>query len=67
MKEAMLAIIGSTLIDQTQLDKIRTIYKIMDSSGDGKIGIEELAHGFREILGEELTEEELKIIMENVD
>jgi Ca2+-binding EF-hand superfamily protein len=39
----------------------------MDSSGDGKIGSEELAHGFREILGEELTEEELKIIMENVD
>jgi Ca2+-binding EF-hand superfamily protein len=39
----------------------------MDSSGDGKIGIEELAMGFREILGEELTEEELQTIMDNVD
>lgn len=67
MKEAMLAIIGSTLIDQTQLNNIMTIYKIMDSSGDGKIGSDELAMGFREILGEELTEEELKTIMENVD
>lgn len=29
----------------------------MDATGDGKIGKEELAFGFKEILGEELTDE----------
>ena len=59
MKEAVLAIIGSTLIDEEQLNSIKTIFKIMDSSGDGKIGKEGLSFGFKEILGEELQEEEL--------
>ena len=36
---------------------IRTIFKIMDSSGDGKIGKEELKYGYKAILGEELTDE----------
>jgi Ca2+-binding EF-hand superfamily protein len=54
-----LAIIGSTLIDKEQLDAIRTIYKVMDTSGDGKIGTEEIAFGFKEILGVTLEEEEL--------
>jgi len=30
MKQAILGIIGSTLIDEQQLTDIRTIYKIMD-------------------------------------
>ena len=59
MKEAVLAIIGSTLIDEEQFNSIKTIFKIMDSSGDGKIGKEELRFGFKEILREELKEEEL--------
>jgi len=46
MKEAVLAIIGSTLIDEQQLKGIKNIFKIMDSTGDGKIANEELTFGF---------------------
>ena len=46
MKEAVLAIIGSTLIDEQQLKGIKNIFKIMDSTGDGKIADEELTFGF---------------------
>ena len=39
----------------------------MDTSGDGKIGTEELAFGFKEILGVTLEDDELNKLMDFVD
>lgn len=42
MKEAVLAIIGSTLIDEKQLSSIKKLFRIMDTGGDGKLGPAEI-------------------------
>jgi len=39
----------------------------MDTSGDGKIGTDELAYGFKEILGETHNEDELRNMMNFID
>ena len=68
LKEATLSIIANFLF----LDKpiLLNIFRIMDESGDGKLGIEELKFGFKEILGGEegfKTNADLQSIMDNVD
>lgn len=39
----------------------------MDSTGDGKLGTEEIAFGFKEILEMDLSDQQLQDIMSNVD
>lgn len=67
MKEATLSIIASKLLLEEQQDALTKIFKIMDTTGDGKIGPEEIQHGFLEILGEEISIDACKKIIANVD
>lgn len=65
--EATLAIIGSTLMDPEQKEITLMIFKIMDESGDGQLGTDEIIAGFQKVLGEDLDTEEAQRIIDNVD
>ena len=42
MKEATLSIIASKLLGDDQKNTLQKIFKIMDGTGDGKLGKEEI-------------------------
>jgi Ca2+-binding EF-hand superfamily protein len=45
--------IAHLLLDQRQKTTLKKIFKIMDSSGDGSLESDELAHGFKKIFDDE--------------
>lgn len=64
LKEATLSIVANFLFPDKAI--LLNIFRIMDSSGDGQLGKDELKMGFKRILNEEIDEIELQKIMENV-
>jgi len=64
--EATLAIIGSKLINTHEKVTMQMLFKIMDESGDGHLGEEELVRGYYKVLGRHLTEEEATSILTRV-
>ena len=60
-------IIAHMLLDHDTKTLMAAIYNIMDSSGDYKIGKDELKYGFQKILGLQISERELDKIIYNVD
>mmetsp|Transcript_5481 Transcript_5481/g.8553 ORF Transcript_5481/g.8553 Transcript_5481/m.8553 type:complete len:288 (+) Transcript_5481:504-1367(+) len=67
LKEATLAIIANLLIKEKHKQTIQKVFKVMDSSGDGMLGPEEIQEGYEAIMGEQLSDEELNGIFSNVD
>ena len=55
------------LIKKQHRQTILKIFKIMDDSGDGQLGKEEIQTGFQLLLGEELSAAQVDEIMRNVD
>jgi len=55
--EATLAIIGCKLLQKDEKEAIVKLFKVMDESGDGKIGEDELIDGFKKVLNETITSE----------
>ena len=43
------------------------IFRIMDESGDGQLGADELKNGFKWILGKDMDDEKLNEIVAQVD
>lgn len=65
--EACLSIIGDRFLQTAEKEAIFKLFNVMDDTGDGKIGSEELIKGFNKVLGEKLDEEEAKAIIAAVD
>ena len=55
------------LIKKQHRQTILKIFKIMDDSGDGQLGKEEIQTGFQLLLGEDLSAAQVDEIMRNVD
>jgi len=67
MKEATLSIIASKLLGDDQKNTLQKIFKIMDGTGDGKLGKEEIQIGFKQILNQDISAEDCMKIINNVD
>lgn len=52
------ALISNTLLDDTHKQTLHKIFRIMDTSGDGQIGADELYDGYNEIIGDNHLSEE---------
>ena len=62
LKEATLSIIANFLFPDKSI--LLNIFIIMDESGDGQLGADELKFGFEQILGKSMSDEKLNEIVE---
>lgn len=65
-QQAVVTYISHNFADKEEVNKIRKIFKFLDSNGDGVVSKEELLDGYKS-LGEEVSEEALDFIIKAID
>ena len=66
-QRAVIRFIATQLLSQEERNELSSIFKSLDTSGDGKINEEELTQYCQKIFGAALSEEEIHRIMVRVD
>jgi calcium-dependent protein kinase len=66
-QQATIAYIVHFISTNEELKDLKKLFKILDTSGDGRLNIKELKEGFEKYYGKCLTEYELEKIMLNLD
>lgn len=67
LQEATIAFIVDQLICKEDIEESRKVFLELDKNNDGKLSIEEIAHGLKNIYESEDYENEAKEIFEKVD
>jgi calcium-dependent protein kinase len=65
-QQAVVTYISHNFADKEEVNRIRKIFKFLDSNGDGVVSKEELLQGYKS-LGEEISEEALDFIIKAID
>ena len=66
-QQATIAYIVHFISTNEELKELKKLFKILDTSGDGRLNIKELKEGFEKHYGKCLTQFELEKIMSNLD
>ena len=67
LQQACIAFIVHQMITNDSAKELRDIFKAIDTSGDGRLTIEELRNGYAQYFHTQILEDEFEAIMKNLD
>jgi len=67
LKQAAMAFLVNQNMSRQEMDDLTELFRKFDKSGDGKLSVDELVEGYKQMFGELLAEQEVNFFMENLD
>ncbi|KRX00212.1 Protein kinase-like domain [Pseudocohnilembus persalinus] len=67
LHDAVITYIASQLISKNETEELKKAFQILDTNKDGQLSKDEILHGYRNIFGEEYTQDEICDIFDQID